>query len=276
MVNSRSSRRSVERLRIACVAIAALLGSCDTSDPSTSVTTESIAASADVDRSPNRERPSSYGLASVQDGYRLEADELAGRGGQAVGISIFRDNESFRAFDPLHGEALHIFVFDPALRFLVHEALPVDAFAGVRWPHWIASRTGDNRVVVAFNDPDGMVLLGDDVTVTEPSDFDLGHRNAEGAKYADGALTLTRDGFDFRLDVPWRGDPIYGAPAWITLVREGDLALAFDTAELVGDRTFRFDPDLRGPGEYLALVEFRLEGVSRWAVEFTIDVTADP
>jgi hypothetical protein len=117
--------------------------------------------------------------------------------------------------------------------------------------------TGTNRVMVMFDDEDGPVVLGTDVVVREESDFGGSMIvGLDGSYRIQSGVAVERDGWDFTLAVPWGGDSAAGDAAWLILVRRSDLALTFDVAELVGDRTFRFAPELPGGGEYLAVLEF--------------------
>lgn len=108
-----------------------------------------------------------------------------------------------------------------------------------------------------FDSTDGAIVLGTDVDVTEGSDFQFGPPPSTRSQLlVTSGMSVERDGFDFSLAVPWGGDPTDGDPAWLTLIRRDDLAVTFNTAELVGDRTFRFNPELPGPGDYLSILEF--------------------
>lgn len=102
---------------------------------------------------------------------------------------------------------------------------------------------------MAFSGADGPLLLGRDVTVVKTSDFDMGHRSTDGLVHTDAAATLERDGFDFTFASAWTG------------------ALTFDTAEVIGDRTFRFN---RTPGSrrVSALREFRSQDSGMRTVEY--------
>lgn len=249
-----------------------VLASCEGSHAGVS-TTEPSTAQPKLAESADVPPQLQFGLESEHDGYAVDATELTGRGGQAIGVNVLRDNQPFREFVPYHDQALHVFLVGHDIDYLTHEVVTEAGLPTVTWPLWVSGNTGESRVVVAFNTDDGPFILGHDVTVVEPSDFDVGHRRADGRVFVDAEIALTRDDFDFTLDEPWTGPLTYGAPAWLSMVRQGDLALSFDTADLVGDRTFRFDPDLPGPGRYLALVELWPNQQGTRTIEFSIDVS---
>ena len=200
------------------------------------------------------QREPTYGLIDEVDGYRLEVGEVPNVGGQAIGIHLDRDGAPVTSVE---GEAAHVFAIGAGLAFFQHDVFPAD-----RVLPWLGgwkniNGTGTNHVVVMFDDEDGPVVLGTAVEVLEESDFG-GSRavGIDGSYQIEAGVAVERDGWDFRLAVPWGGDPTAGDVAWLTLVRPSDLSLAFAVAELVGDRTFRFDPELPGAGEYLAVLEF--------------------
>ena len=78
--------------------------------------------------------------------------------------------------------------------------------------------------------------------------------------WTDGAVTVTRQGFDFVLSEPWNGDDVYGGPAFLSLFGGEDLAFTHAHAELVGDNRFSFQVNLLRSGPYLAAVEFEQSG----------------
>lgn len=230
---------------VAVVVTSVCNAGCAESSPDTAQVSPPITtAAADIDVP--------MGTASELDGYRLTADEVTGQGGQAIKIGLTVDGSPI---DSVDGDRLYVFVIGDRLSYVDREVVPAQFVS-----EWLAGwhnvgGVGTTRIVVRF-ERDGQVhVLGTDVEVREPSDFEEGLPDiATGNAITASGVTVRRDAWDFIIDTPWGGDPT-GDPAWLTLVRRSDLAVLFSVGELVGDRTFRFDPPVP-EGEYLAILSF--------------------
>lgn len=178
--------------------------------------------------------------------------EPAGPG--SVRVALERDGRAI-ALDRVHGDELEVYVVADDLSWFDH--VRVDDVAG---PIEVAAPPGRARVA-ALAAPEGgpdLVELGAWVDVD--GDPVPGQRIADGPTWTDGDVTVRRDGFDVTLPAPWEGTEVDGAPAALTLVREGDGAPVHAHGSRLGERRVTFSVTLPGRGRYLAAYELVLGG----------------
>lgn len=186
-----------------------------------------------------------FGLSNEGDGYRLDVSERTGVGGQAIDVDVTRNGGAPGATASVRS---HVFVVGEGFSYFEHAW-------EVGWGRWMnVGRPGPARVVTIVPDPDGDVVLGADVIVTEPSDFEGSVPNPTHTDVVQsGTVLVRRDGWAFSISGV---DPGFGVdrPTWLTVVRE-DGALNLTSIDRGGDGEYVFDPDLPGPGNYVAVLE---------------------
>ena len=196
---------------------------------------------------PARSSESPFGLVAEADGYALEVAEVSGVGGQAISLSLTRDRKSV---DPSAIGPIHVFVVGDELSYFQHEVRPdVSGYMNVGLP-------GGARVVVAFDDDAGDLVLGRRVEVAEESDFssagprstltDLVHRS--GVMVERTGWTFSATGSLLRLELG-------ATTSTLTLAREADGAVSYQELSQTGEGVYRFAPTVPGAGDYLAVLE---------------------
>jgi len=249
-------------LLIAAVSIsgAACSSTSSSSQPPSTVEHATTAAQAGQNGEP---RP--FGLAAEDGPYRLDVAELSGRGGQAIMLSITKDGE---ALNQIESEYMHVIAIGDDLSYVMHETLS-------EWSSWMnVDDIGETRVVVSFTDEGSEVVLGADVNVTEGSDFSGAVSNSTQTDLVDASgVMVKRDGWTFEVIGSRTQEPRYDYGAWLTIIREADLAVSFQSLDQVGDGIYSFDPVLGGAGEYLAVLE--VAGAPTFSFFVAVDADGD-
>lgn len=174
----------------------------------------------------------------------------------SVTVTIERVGQTITGFDDVHGAPLHVFAASTALDRFVHvdpEVAPDGRSAPITLP-----AAGEYRIVTQTAPAGGpdLLELGADVTVSGAAD-DVPEQNiTDDDVWTDGALTVTRQGFDFVLSESFDGPDYHGEPAFIAVFRAEDMGFVHGHAELVEPDRFRFELAIPGRGDYLAALQF--------------------
>ena len=198
-------------------------------------------------------RPPTFALDSVSGADELLVEPTADPA--TVEVRIERAGQPIVNYDDLHDARFHAYTVAVDLDGYAHTVHATESADG-RYVVELAGTDGAQRVVTQ-SAPDGgpdLLELGTSGAAAGPAATP--QNIATDDQWTDGDLMLSRQGLDFVLSEPWSGDDHMGAPAFLALFHEGDLAFVHAHAELVGDDRFSFAADLPGLGRYLAAVEF--------------------
>lgn len=195
-------------------------------------------------------RPPTFALDAQVGADALVVEQTAPN---TLDVAVERAGQPVRS-DELHGRPGHYFVVDSEFTFFRHTALAQEADVQLEAPPGVV------RVIAQLAPDDGPDFLEMGVTVTVDGGPVEEQNITDTDQWTSGALTITRQGFDFVLSEPWNGDDLYGGPAFLTLFRADDFGFVHAHAVVVGDDRFSFSSDLPGLGNYLAALEFEHDG----------------
>jgi hypothetical protein len=180
-------------------------------------------------------------------------------------LSIERAGQPIESFSSVHGGTAQIFAVTTDLTQFEHVTEFSDVLGSYRVP------SGDVRVIVQAAPSGGADFVELGATANVQGDPNPVPNITSTDEWTDGALTIRRQGFDFVLSEAWNGDDLFDGPAFLSLIRSGDLAFTHGHAELVGDDRFSFAMRVPGSGDYLAALEFEQNGeVVKALFRFTV------
>lgn len=193
---------------------------------------------------------------------QVGADELTAStpGPNGVAVEVTRAGQPLE-LDTIHGASGHVFVLSPEDVYFEHRVVDQVSTGTAELVVLEDVPPGEVGVVTQLSPGGGPDLLELGTTVNVEGRPVAGQNVTDTDVWSDGALTVTRQGFDFVLSEPWNGADVYDGPAFLTLFRVEDLAFTHAHAEVVGDDRFSFATDLPGLGDYLAALEFEQNGV---------------
>lgn len=228
-------------------AAAMALGACACTSSAETETLGPSDSTVDQPQSLARSRESSLGLVAEADGYALDVGEITGVGGQAIEVSLTRHGKDV---DPSAVGPIHLFAIGDEMSYVQHHVEPdLSTWMNVGLP-------GGTRVLVAFDDDAGTLVLGQHVVVAEASDFsdsgpwstltDVAHRSG---------VMVERTGWAFSATGSLLRRDLDDETASLTLVRESDGALTYQELIQSGEGVYEFEPTVPGAGDYLAVLE---------------------
>ena len=195
-------------------------------------------------------RTPTFALDSQVGADELVVEQIAAN---ILAASVERAGQPIR-FDELHDSLDHYFVTDSDFTYFQHTAISQEGDVQLSAP------PGEVRVVAQVAPSGGPDFVELGVTVTVDGEPLPDQNITDSDVWTNGAITVTRQGFDFLLSVPWNGGELYDGPAFLTLFRADGFGFSHAHATLVGDDRFSFATDLPGLGDYLAALEFEHDG----------------